>query len=81
MDFPAKEGNRIDLQKLADVMNEIVLSVGGRFYFAKDSTLNADIVRRYLGDDTMERFRKLKARCDPDGLLETELYRRLFSES
>lgn len=80
MDFPAKEGNRIDLQKLADDMNEIVLSAGGRFYFAKDSTLNAKVVKRYLGEDTMDRFRKLKARCDPDGLLETELYRRLLSE-
>jgi hypothetical protein len=80
MDFPAKESHRLGLQKLADDMNEIVLSAGGRFYFAKDSTLNANVVKRYLGEDTLDRFRKLKARCDPDGLLETELYRRLLSE-
>jgi hypothetical protein len=34
-----------------------------------------------LGEETLARFHALKARCDPDGLLETQLYRRLLLPS
>jgi FAD/FMN-containing dehydrogenase len=78
MDFPVRNGIHHKLQKLADDMNEIVLDAGGRFYFAKDITLKPDTVKRFLGDETLNCFHKLKTRCDPNSLLETELYRRLF---
>lgn len=64
------------LQRLADDLNQLVVDAGGRFYFAKDSTLTPDIVARYLGEDTLARYRALKARCDPRGILQTDLYRR-----
>jgi hypothetical protein len=57
---------------------EAVLQGEGRFYFAKDSTLTAEMAQRFLGPDTISEFQNLKARCDPDGLLESDLYRRCF---
>ena len=78
MDYKVTNGNRARLQALANELNEIVLAAGGRFYFAKDSTLTVDVVARYLGDETLQRFRALKQRCDPHRLLQTDLYRRLL---
>ena len=59
---------------------DFVRAAGGRFYFAKDSTLRPEVARAYLGDEVIARFRELKRRCDPDGLLETDLWRRVFPE-
>jgi FAD/FMN-containing dehydrogenase len=77
-DFRVTRHNRRRLQDLADEMNRIVLQAGGRFYFAKDSTLTPDVAAGYLGDDALRRFRALKERCDPDELLQTDLYRRVL---
>ena len=78
MDFKITEGNRARVRQLAREMDEVVLEAGGRFYFAKDSTLRPEVVRHYLGQETVEMFYALKARCDPEGLIETNLWRRLF---
>ena len=79
MDFKVTNGNRHRLQKMCDELSEIVLQAGGRFYLAKDSMINRDHARRYLGEETLCRFRELKQRVDPQGLLQTEMYRRLFT--
>ncbi len=63
---------------LARELDEIVLRAGGRFYFAKDSTLRPEVATAYLGEERIAQFRTIKHRCDPDGLLETELWRRVF---
>jgi len=73
-----RAGNRPRLQALANDLNQIVLDAGGRFYFAKDSTLTPEVTARYLGEDTLRRLRALKRRCDPHSLLQTDLYRRLL---
>ncbi len=78
MDFRVTDSSRQQIVWLARALDEIVLAAGGRFYFAKDSTLRAETVRAYLGDETIGRFRELKRRCDPEGLLQTDLWRRLF---
>ncbi|MBI5291317.1 MAG: FAD-binding oxidoreductase [Chloroflexi bacterium] len=78
MDFKVTGGNRPALQRLTDDMSRIVLDAGGRFYFAKDSTLTREVVAESLGPDTLARFCAMKARCDPQSLLQTELYRRVF---
>ncbi|MGH2583114.1 MAG: FAD-binding protein [Anaerolineales bacterium] len=78
LDFPVTDANRKRLKELTSEMDEIVLNAGGRFYFAKDSTLNAEKVRRYLGDDTVKKFRELKNSVDPDNILQSDLYRRCF---
>jgi FAD/FMN-containing dehydrogenase len=79
MDFHLSERNRARMRQLARQMDQVVLDAGGRFYFAKDSTLRPEVVSAYLGAETVARFRALKQRCDPVGLIETNLWRRLFS--
>ncbi|MFQ5615568.1 MAG: FAD-dependent oxidoreductase [Anaerolineales bacterium] len=58
--------------------NRIVLEAGGRFYFAKDSTISSETVHAFMGEERIQKFRTLKAICDPDGVLESDLYRRCF---
>ncbi len=78
MDFRVTADNRQRLVWLTRELDEIVLRAGGRFYFAKDSTLRPETAKAYLGADRIARFNELKHRCDPDGLLETDLWRRVF---
>lgn len=78
LDFRITEANREKIWKLAAQLDDVVLEAGGRFYFAKDSTLQAPSVEHYLGREAVESFMRLKSICDPDGVLETNLYRRLF---
>ncbi|MEW6717879.1 MAG: FAD-binding oxidoreductase [Chloroflexota bacterium] len=78
LDFKVTRGNRVALQRLTDALDEIVLEAGGRFYLAKDSTLKPEVFRKYLGEETLQRFWKLKHRCDPECVLQNDLYRRLF---
>lgn len=76
MDF--KVTSQRKLQALCEEMSDIALDAGARFYFAKDSTLTAERARRYLGEATLAKFRALKAQCDPENILQTDLYRRLL---
>jgi decaprenylphospho-beta-D-ribofuranose 2-oxidase len=78
LDFAAP--SRVDkLAEMTHDLDHIVLEAGGRFYFAKDSTLTPYAATRYLGADTLARFRALKTRCDPQDVLQTELYRRVLA--
>ena len=78
MDFKVTSRNRARLHAMLQEFDRIVLDAGGRFYFAKNSETSAESVRRFLGDETIAKFRKFKKRCDPNGVLESDLYRRLF---
>ena len=78
MDFKVTERNRPELRLLLQEFDQIVLDAGGRFYFAKNSETTAESTRRFLGEETVAKFKKLKKRCDPNGLLESDLYRRIF---
>jgi decaprenylphospho-beta-D-ribofuranose 2-oxidase len=78
MDFRVTEENRRRIVWLAREMDDIVLAAGGRFYFAKDSTLRPEVVKTYLSEETISCFRELKQRCDPENLLQTDLWRRIF---
>ena len=71
---------REKLVHLTRELNEIVLAGNGRFYFAKDSTLTSDAVRAYLGEKTVSKFHSLKAKVDPEHILQTDLYRRCFGD-
>jgi decaprenylphospho-beta-D-ribofuranose 2-oxidase len=77
-DYRVTRKNQAGLQKLTEAMDQVVLEAGGKFYFAKDSTLTPEKVQRYLGEERIARFRALKAQCDPEGVLESDLYRRCF---
>lgn len=78
MDFKVTDANRQRLGTMLQEFDRIVLEAGGRFYFAKNSETSAESARRFLGEETVLKFKRLKKRCDPDNLLESDLYRRLF---
>ncbi|MDV6234897.1 FAD-binding oxidoreductase [Leptospira ellisii] len=78
MDFPMTSGNKKRLWELAGELDEIVLKYGGKFYFAKDSTLRPEIVQRAFSKKNLETFHALKKKYDPKGILETDLYRRIM---
>lgn len=77
LDFKVSRKNWPKLQALCHQMNDLVLDAGGRFYLAKDYTLRPTDVRRYLGEQTLSEFRRLKAELDPDNLLTSALARRV----
>jgi len=76
LDFPARERER--LWAHCHRMTERVLEAGGRFYFAKDSVLRPDQVVRALGQDRIDAYFALKKRLDPEGVLQSDLTRRVF---
>ncbi len=80
LDFKVTRRNRARLLRLMGELDEIVLAAGGRFYFAKDSTLQPESVRKFLGEGKLSSFAALKRRCDPDGILQTNLSRRVLPD-
>jgi FAD/FMN-containing dehydrogenase len=79
MDFRVTDDRRASIEALAYEMDEIVLAAGGRFYLAKDSTLRPSVAEAYLGADTIARFKAMKQKYDPEELLQTDLWRRIFA--
>ena len=80
IDFSVNDSNRAGLSNLLAELDKIVLDAGGRFYFAKDSTLNPEVTRSFLGPQTLAKLMELKLGCDPDGLLQSNLSRRILPE-
>jgi decaprenylphospho-beta-D-ribofuranose 2-oxidase len=78
MDFRITPKRRARVQALTNELDDIVLNSGGRFYFAKDSTLQPETVAAFLGDSALDRFRELKKQNDPENILQTNMWRRLF---
>ncbi len=78
LDFKVTQGNRSALRAMFRRFDDWVVSAGGRFYFAKNSETTPQVAQAFWGEDTIARFRALKLRCDPDDLLQSNLYRRLF---
>lgn len=79
LDFKVTDRNRAGLSAMLQEFDRIVLDAGGRFYFAKNSETSPESARKFLGYQTVSKFKKLKKRCDPKGLLESDLYRRIFA--
>ena len=79
LDFKVTSRNRRRLWEHAGELTRVVLDAGGRFYFAKDSTLTAPQLERYLAEERVQQFRALKRTLDPEALLQTDLWRRLFT--
>lgn len=78
LDFKVTDRNRASLSQMLNEFDKMVIRAGGRFYFAKNSETSAEHAQAFLGDETIEKFKKLKKRCDPNGILESDLYRRIF---
>jgi decaprenylphospho-beta-D-ribofuranose 2-oxidase len=71
LDLPAAAG----LAPLFRALDDLVVEAGGRLYLAKDSRLApATFDRMY---DRADEFRKLRRELDPDGVLQSDLARRL----
>lgn len=68
-------------QKLKQVLEQmitIVVEAGGRFYLAKDHFLTHRQYRQSVGDEAVDTFLQLKQRYDPEMLLQSDLFRRVF---
>lgn len=78
LDYPVTPSTRSRLWKLCHQMDELALAAGGRFYFAKDSTMRSGTATRYLPAENVSQFQELKTALDPEGLLCSNLYRRIF---
>ncbi|HEY9151831.1 MAG TPA: FAD-binding oxidoreductase [Anaerolineales bacterium] len=81
IDFKVTNSNREKLSAMLQEFDRIVLDAGGRFYFVKNSETTPETAMRFLGKETIAKFKKLKKRCDPKGLLESDLYRRVFGDT
>ena len=60
-------------------LSDGVMDAGGRFYYAKDALIPQPASERVHGSEAVRTFRSLKARCDPRGMLQTDLSRRLMA--
>ena len=56
-------------------LDRLVVKAGGRLYLAKDSRLSPETFDRMY--DRADEFRKLRRELDPDGVLQSDLARRL----
>ena len=81
LEFKVTARNRARLRALAADLDRLVVEAGGGFYFAKDSTLTPQSLASYLREERVQRFLALKAACDPEARLQTDLYRRLFGRA
>lgn len=79
LDFKVTDNNREQLVALCHEFDQLVLGTGGRFYPAKDSVLRPEVAQTYLGNETIEKFKALKKQCDPDQLIQTNFWRRVFA--
>jgi decaprenylphospho-beta-D-ribofuranose 2-oxidase len=66
------------LKQVLQHMIAMVIEAGGRFYLAKDHFLTQAQYRQSMGDETVDTFLNLKQRYDPEGLLQSDLFRRVF---
>ena len=78
LDFKVTDRNRRSLSQMLKEFDKIILKAGGRFYFAKNSETSAETTRKFLGEETIAKFKMLKNQCDPENILESDLYRRVF---
>jgi len=80
LDFKVTPENRSSLWDTTDELTQIVLAAGGRFYFAKDAVIGPATARAMFPVGARERFLALKAEVDPEHLLQTDLWRRVFAD-
>ncbi|MEO2237203.1 MAG: hypothetical protein ABGW95_03020, partial [Candidatus Poseidoniia archaeon] len=81
LDFKVTPANRTELWALCDELTEIVLAAGGKFYFAKDLVIGHQAMLSMFPTKKREAFLAMKRELDPEELLQTNLWRRIFTES
>ena len=78
LNYPRTAGNAQALQQTLQRMIAMVIEAGGKFYLAKDHFLTHAQYRRSVGDAAIDAFLDLKSHYDPDGLLQSDLFRRVL---
>jgi decaprenylphospho-beta-D-ribofuranose 2-oxidase len=79
LDYPVTAANQAALTRLFAELTPIVFAHSGRFYLAKDTLLTAEHLPQLYPATALERFVALKQRYDPDLLVQTDLFNRLFA--
>ena len=77
-DFPNVDSNR--LKSFFNVLNEKVISLNGKVYYAKTACLNLNEFESMYGKENVDKFKKIKNKLDPNNLLVNNLYKRIFLE-
>ena len=72
LDIPAGDAT---LGPLLDRLDREVADAGGRVYLAKDSRLDPGLLATMY--PRLDEWRAVRARVDPDGILQSDLARRL----
>jgi decaprenylphospho-beta-D-ribofuranose 2-oxidase len=72
LDLP---GGATGLRQALDELDELVVEHGGRVYLTKDVRLRRDLLEAMYPD--LDRFREQRMLADPDGILRSDLGRRL----
>ncbi len=72
VDLPAASPG---LHAVLDATDELLAGAGGRVYLAKDSRLKAELLPQMYPQ--LARFREVRAAVDPEGVLRSDLARRL----
>jgi FAD/FMN-containing dehydrogenase len=80
LDYKVTPSNREELFAFCRTLVELVLEAGGKFYFAKDSVLPAGVLARMFPRERLEAFFALKRELDPEGVFESDLWRRVAPE-
>jgi decaprenylphospho-beta-D-ribofuranose 2-oxidase len=81
LNYPRTAQTADKLQRVLQHMIATVIEAGGRFYLAKDHFLTRSQYRQSVGDEAIDAFLLLKGRYDPETLLQSDLFRRLFQPS
>jgi decaprenylphospho-beta-D-ribofuranose 2-oxidase len=71
LDIPVSAG----IAEVLDRLDDDIAAVGGRVYLAKDSRLRRELLPRMY--PRLDEFRAVRSRVDPDGVLQSDLARRL----
>ncbi|MBA3826533.1 MAG: FAD-binding protein, partial [Ktedonobacterales bacterium] len=80
LDYHVTTRNAARLDALLRELRASVADAGGNFYLAKDDGLDAAAYARTVGPDRIAQFSVLKQRLDPAGVLQSDLYRRVFGK-
>ena len=81
LNYQRTRRNADTLQKTLKSMTADVIQAGGRFYLAKDHYLTHEQYRQSIGNAAVDTFLQYKLRFDPDMLLQSDLFRRVFQPS